>query len=278
VNLRPSKPGRRLKRGDRVSLTIPPLTPPDLAPDQVEFQVVYEDSFLIVLSKPAGIVVHPAPGHSTGTLVHGLLKHCKDLSGIGGALRPGIVHRLDKDTSGLMVAAKDDMTHISLARQFKSGSVRKEYLAIVHGCPKAKEGRIELPIARHPTKRKEMAVVLAGGREALTLWRKLTEFEAGFSLLSVSLKTGRTHQIRVHFAHIGHPVAGDPVYGYGPNRLKRHLPRKNAPLLNIKRQMLHARRLGFVHPVNNSYMEFEAPIPEDMKHTLQILENPNLWQ
>ena len=276
VNDRPSKPSHKLKTGDRVSLTIPPPAPPDLTPHEVEFQIIHEDSSLIVLSKPAGVVVHPAPGHSTGTLVHGLLKHCKDLSGIGGTLRPGIVHRLDKDTSGLMVAAKNDRTHASLAQQFKSGSVKKKYLALVHGHIKGEKGKIALPIARHPSRRKEMAVVLSGGREALTLWEKLTEFQAGFSLLSVSIKTGRTHQIRVHLSHMGHPVAGDPVYGHGPNWLKRRFPRKNGPMLNLKRQMLHSKRLGFVHPVNKSYMEFEAPLPEDMKHALEILEQLDL--
>ena len=276
INGRPSKPSHRLRAGDRVSLTIPPPTLPDLTPDEVEFQIIYEDSSLIVLSKPAGIVVHPAPGHSTGTLVHGLLKHCKDLSGIGGELRPGIVHRLDKDTSGLMVAAKNDRAHASLAKQFKSGAVKKQYLALVHGRIDGEEGKITLPIARHPSKRKKMTVVLSGGRQALTLWQKLAEFEMGFSLLSISLKTGRTHQIRVHLSHIGHPVAGDPVYGYGPNWWKRRFPKKNGPLLNLKRQMLHSKRLGFIHPVNKNYIEFEAPLPDDMKHALEILEQLNL--
>jgi len=276
VNDRPSKPSYKLKAGDRVSLTIPPPTLPDLTPDEVEFQIIHEDSSLIVLSKPAGIVVHPAPGHSTGTLVHGLLKHCKDLSGIGGTLRPGIVHRLDKDTSGLMVAAKNDLTHASLAQQFKSGAVKKKYLALVHGQIKGEEGKIDLPIARHPSRRKEMAVVLSGGREALTWWQKLAEFQTGFSLLSVSIKTGRTHQIRVHLSHMGHPVAGDPVYGYGPNWWKRRFPQKNGPMLNLKRQMLHSKRLGFVHPENKNYMEFEAPLPDDMKHALEVLEQLDL--
>ena len=271
VNSLPSKPGRRLKSGDRVSLTIPPPILPELTPQAVDFQVLYEDPFLIVLSKPAGIVVHPAPGHPAGTLVHGLLKHCHDLSGIGGALRPGIVHRLDKDTSGLMVVAKDDRTHLSLARQFKSGSIRKEYLALVHGPISGEEGRISLPIARHPTKRKEMSVAFAGGREALTLWRKLADFKMGYSLLLVSIKTGRTHQIRVHFSHMGHPVAGDPVYGYRPGRRKMSTSGKAAPSLNLRRQMLHSLRIGFVHPANETYMEFEAPPPLDMKNALMVL-------
>jgi 23S rRNA pseudouridine1911/1915/1917 synthase len=175
-----------------------------------------------------------------------------------------------------MVVAKDDRTHASLAQQFKSGSVKKQYLALVHGQIHGEEGKISLPIARHPSKRKEMAVVLSGGRKALTLWQKLAEFEMGFSLLSITIKTGRTHQIRVHLSHIGHPVAGDPVYGYGSNWWKKRFPQKNGSLLNLKRQMLHSKRLGFVHPANESYMEFEAPLPADMKHALEVLEQLDL--
>ncbi|MFH1629850.1 MAG: RluA family pseudouridine synthase [Pseudomonadota bacterium] len=271
VNNRPSKPSHKLKAGDRVSLSIPPPVAPILTPDDVDFQIIHEDTSLIVLSKPPGIVVHPAPGHSTGTLVHGLLKHCKDLSGIGGTLRPGIVHRLDKDTSGLMVVAKNDQAHASLARQFKSGLVKKQYIALVHGRISGEGGKMDLPIARHPAKRKEMAVVTSGGRRALTLWQKVAEFQSGFSLLSVSIKTGRTHQIRVHLSHEGHPVAGDPVYGYGRNWWKKCFNQKGA-VLNLKRQMLHSERLGFTHPASKRYMEFEAPLPDDMKQVLEFIK------
>ncbi len=272
VNDCPSKPSHKLKAGDRVFLAIPPPVTAILTPEEVEFQIIYEDLSLIVLSKPAGVVVHPAPGHSTKTLVHGLLKHCKDLSGIGGELRPGIVHRLDKDTSGLMVAAKNDRAHASLSQQFKSGSVKKEYLALVHGRVNGEKGEIALPMARHPVRRKEMAVVLSGGRNALTLWQKLVEFQSDFSLLSVSIKTGRTHQIRVHLSHIGHPVAGDPVYGYRRNGWKKCFTQKNGPQLKLNRQMLHSSRLGFIHPVSKGYMEFEAPLPDDMRDALDFIK------
>jgi 23S rRNA pseudouridine1911/1915/1917 synthase len=173
VNDAHTKPSYQLKTGDRVSIFIPEATVPELVPENVPFSIVFEDAHLLVLDKPAGIVVHPAPGHSSGTLVHGLLKHCKDLSGIGGILRPGIVHRLDKDTSGLMLVAKNDMTHRALAQQFQSGTIKKEYVALIHGIPSRENGRIDLPISRHPVRRKEMAVARSGGRNALTLWKKI---------------------------------------------------------------------------------------------------------
>ena len=188
-----SKPSHRLKCGDRVDIGVPPPSAVNLVPQDVNFSVIYEDRSLIVVSKPAGVVVHPPPGHSEGTLVHGLLKHCTDLSGIGGELRPGIVHRLDKDTSGLLVAAKNDNAHLSLARQFKSGEVKKEYAAIVHGRMKTNVGEVNLPIGRHPVNRKKMTVVSKGGRPSITRWQKVEEFEAGFSFLSILLKTGRIH-------------------------------------------------------------------------------------
>ncbi|MFO7986778.1 MAG: RluA family pseudouridine synthase [Desulfatiglandaceae bacterium] len=274
INGRPSKPGYRLRPGDRVCLEIPPPVPLVIEPEAVLFDIIYEDHALIVLSKPPGVVVHPAPGHASGTLVHGLLAHAKDLSGIGGILRPGIVHRLDKDTSGLMVAAKHDAAHSHLARQFKQGKVKKEYAALVHGPVQGERGEIDLPIARHPERRKEMAVAPGHGRHALTLWHKIEEFKHGISLLSITLKTGRTHQIRVHLSHTGHPVMGDPVYGYGRRRLKNQLKKDAEALLPlIHRQLLHARRLGFTHPVSNRYVEYEAPLPEDMAAVLEALRS-----
>jgi len=272
VNNRASKSNYKLKTGDHVFLSIPPPSTHILEPEAVEFSIIHEDEILIVLNKPAGVVVHPAPGHITGTLVHGLLQHCQELSGIGGLLRPGIVHRLDKDTSGIMVVAKNDRGHAFLARQFKSGMVKKQYMALVHGRIKKDEGRIELPIARHPKKRKEMSVTLSGGREALSLWKKIEEFQSGFSLLSISIKTGRTHQIRVHLSHMGHPVAGDPVYGYGRSWWKKHPLHKKGMLPSINRQMLHSRSLGFVHPDQGRYVEFETPLPDDMEHAVQTLK------
>ncbi|SPD73213.1 Uncharacterized RNA pseudouridine synthase YlyB [uncultured Desulfobacterium sp.] len=271
VNNLPSKPGCRLKAGDHVSLTIPPAEAVSLEPEAVDFEILYEDESLIVVNKPPGVVVHPAPGHPTGTLVHGLLKHCKDLSGIGGVLRPGIVHRLDKDTSGLMVVAKNDRAHNILSRQFKSGKVQKEYAALVHGLVEGDEQVIDLPISRHPQKRKEMAVSASGGKRAITHWKKIKEFRSGFSLLSVSIKTGRTHQIRVHLSYIGHPVVGDPVYGYGQRWWKNSSNFRYDMPVTINRQLLHARRLGFTHPDRGDIVEYESPLPKDMNHILTIL-------
>ena len=275
VNNTPSKSSYRLKAGDQILVSIPPPPSRFLKPEAVEFRIVHEDSSLIVVDKPAGVVVHPGPGHATGTLVHGLIRHCRDLSRIGGVYRPGIVHRLDKDTSGLIVAAKNDQSHAFLVQQFKTGRVRKQYVAIVHGQIKKDGGEIDLPIARHPKKRKQMAIALAGGRRALTVWRKAGEFNGYFSLLLISIKTGRTHQIRVHLSHIGHPVVGDSVYGYGRNRWKRHPLYEAGVLPDVDRQMLHAKKLAFVHPVEGQYMEFESPIPGDMDRVIQSLNALN---
>ena len=271
-----SKPSHRLRVGDKISLLIPPPSNLPLEPEALELNIIHEDTSLIVLNKPASIVVHPAPGHARGTLVHALLHHCRDLSGIGGLLRPGIVHRLDKDTSGLMVVAKSDGAHSFLSKQFKAGMVKKQYVALVHGRVEGHEGEIELPVARHPKKRKEMAVMSIGGRSALTLWQKIEEFQSGFSLLSLSLKTGRTHQIRVHLSHLGHPVAGDQVYGYSRNWWKKHPLYKKGILPYIRRQMLHARYLGFIHPGHGRYLEFEAPLPHDMEYVINMLRQLDL--
>lgn len=274
VNGTQTKPSHQLKPGDQVSLTVPEPSSLELIPEEVPFSVVYEDSWILVLHKPPGIVVHPAPGHSSGTLVHGLLKYCRDLSGIGGKLRPGIVHRLDKDTSGLMLVAKNDMAHQALSRQFKSGTIKKEYIALVHGILSHESGRIDLPISRHPVHRKKMAISTGGGRNALTLWQKMADYNEGFSLLSITIKTGRTHQIRVHFSHLGHPLVGDTVYGPGPDSLKKRFLKQNPGLVSaVKRQMLHAARIGFVHPREKTHMEFESPFPEDMNRVLNTLNN-----
>ena len=267
-----AKASHQLKIGDQVFVAVPEPAPLALVPEEVPFSVIFEDLWIIVLYKPPGIVVHPAPGHSSGTLVHGLLKHCTDLSGIGGVLRPGIVHRLDKDTSGVMIVAKNDMAHQFLSQQFKNGTIKKEYVALVHGTFSHESGKIDLPIFRHPVRRKEMAVTPGGGRRALTLWKKIAEYREGFSLLSIAIKTGRTHQIRVHFSHLGHPVVGDQVYGHGPDALKRRFLKVNPGLVSaVKRQMLHAGRIGFVHPEKKTYMEFESPLPGDMNRVLGAL-------
>ena len=272
VNGESSKVSHRVRIGDLVRLTLPPPRPIQLAPESVDFGLVYEDTSLIVLNKPPGLVVHPAPGHHSGTLVHGLLEHCKDLSGIRGILRPGIVHRLDKDTSGLIVVAKNDQVHQWLSSQFTAGEITKKYLAIVHGVPKQGEGRIDAPITRHPKRRKEMTVVSSGGKRAITLWKMIRDFGGSYALLSISPKTGRTHQIRVHLAHLGHPILGDPVYGYRRDKRDSVDPKKGGLLSKAKRQMLHAGTLGFLHPNDKEYCEFNAPLPEDMRRVLAALQ------
>ncbi|MEJ2726885.1 MAG: RluA family pseudouridine synthase [Deltaproteobacteria bacterium] len=268
VNEGLTKPSYRLKAGDRVCLSIPPPVAPTLDPEPIPFGIVHEDESLIVVDKPPALVVHPAPGHPTGTLVHGLLQHCGDLAGIGGTLRPGIVHRLDKDTSGLMVVAKTQTAHENLAGQFKAGQVKKSYIALVHGLIEREIGEIDLPLSRHPKKRKEISVSLSGGRRALTLWEKVEVFPGPFSLLSVELK--------VHLSHIGHPVVGDPIYGYGRRWWKRYPLHGKGPLPGVGRQMLHSKRLGFFHPVSRAYVEFESALPDDMVRLLEALRRLEL--
>jgi len=273
VNQGPSWASYKTRAGDHIRITIPPPSPSSLEPEPVAFEIIHEDDSILVVNKPPGLVVHPAAGHATGTLVHGLLWHCSGLSGIGGVARPGIVHRLDKDTSGLMVVAKNDQAHAGLARQFKSGEVRKEYQALVHGKMRGRKGKIDLPIGRHPTKRKEMAVALNRGKVAITIWWLMERFESGFSLVAVSIKTGRTHQIRVHFSNMRHPVVGDQVYGYGKNWWKGHPLWKKGPLPLPQRQMLHAGSLGFCHPETGRFMTFEAAIPGDMEEMIGSLRS-----
>lgn len=273
VNQHLSKPGYRLKTGDLIEVSLPPLQPLRLEPEPVAFELIYEDAWLIVVNKPPGVVAHPAPGHFTGTLVHGLLRHCKDLSGIGGVMRPGIVHRLDKDTSGLMVVAKNDAAHAFLSAQFKAGAVTKRYVALVHGVVKGEKGEIDLAIGRHPVRRKEMSVQASKGRAAKTLWEKKEELAGLFTLLSVLPKTGRTHQIRVHLSHEGHPIVGDPVYGYRRSWWKKRFPEKPDLLSRIERQMLHAGTLGFAHPQGGEYREFQASLPADMQGVLELLKS-----
>jgi len=273
VNDIPVKTSYRLKTGDHISLFIPPVAPSELEPENITLSIIHEDSSLIILNKPPGLVTHPAPGHTSGTLVHGLLHHCKDLSGIGGILRPGIVHRLDKDTSGLIVVAKNDYGHGFLSRQFKKGSVNKRYLALVHGVLRGNQGEVDMPISRHPKKRKEMAVVPSKGKRALTHWRKKEEIGNRFTLLSLSLQTGRTHQIRVHLSYLGHPIVGDPVYGHKKTWWKNHCPQAIDIIPQIKRQMLHAELLGFIHPDSGSYREFISPLPADIEGIIKSLRS-----
>ncbi|HEX8295520.1 MAG TPA: RluA family pseudouridine synthase [Chthoniobacteraceae bacterium] len=248
VNGAQVKPGAKLRAGDEISLCEPAATPSETQAQAIALDVLFEDDDLIVLNKPAGMVVHPAAGNWDGTVVNALLHHCPSLSGIGGQQRPGIVHRLDKETSGCLVAAKNDRAHQSLARQFAGREVTKLYLALVSGRLEQKSGIIEEAIGRHPVHRKRMTVVAEDrGRAAKTAWRTLGEF-AGGMLVECTLHTGRTHQIRVHLKHLGHPLLGDEVYG------KRG---------RFSRQMLHAWKLGFAHPATNGRMDFQAPVPPD---------------
>lgn len=246
-------PHSRVNAGLRVHVVLPAPEPSVLVPEAVPLDVLFEDKHVIVVNKQAGLVVHPAAGHASGTLVNALLHHCDDLGGIGGTERPGIVHRLDKDTTGVLIAAKTDAAMGAIMDQFRDGAVRKEYLAIVHGHPSPSEDTIETLIGRSVSDRKKMAVRPAGGRNAVTHYR-VGEVLGAFSLVRVTIATGRTHQIRVHMAHIGCPIVGDPAYG----------SRRRDRGLGINRQMLHARLLGLRHPETGESMTFEAPLPGDM--------------
>ena len=270
----PAKAGEKLKGGESLAITLPAAVPAEAQPEAILLRVLYEDGHLIVIDKPAGMVVHPAPGHQGGTLVNALLHHCQDLAGIGGELRPGIVHRLDKDTSGVMVAAKDDLTLNALARQFKAHSINRRYLALVHGLVAADRGTVDQPIGRHTTERKKMSGRSRSGRRAVTHWRVLRRFDRDrLTLVELSLETGRTHQIRVHFSEMNHPVVGDPVYGSSGRAQAQDDPDLRQRLLSLHRQALHARVLGFLHPASGTYMEFESPVPEDLREILDYLEN-----
>ncbi len=257
----------KVKAGDSVDIDFPPLVPDVVCPEDIPLDVVFEDDDVIVVNKPAGMVVHPAAGNREGTLVAALLAHCGgSLSGIGGVMRPGIVHRIDKDTTGLIVAAKNDTAHRSLALQIKEHSAYRTYLALVIGVPRGGEGTVDAPIGRHVRDRKKMAVLPSGSgaREAVTHWRVIEEF-AGLSLVECRLETGRTHQIRVHMAYIGHPVLGDAVYG-GANHpfAQRHTDL-------IKGQCLHACSLELDHPRTGERMHFVAPLPPETEKLLAIL-------
>ena len=252
------KAGQKVAETDEIGVEIPPPVPAEPQPEDIPLTVVFEDEHMLVVDKAPGMVVHPAPGHFTGTLVNALLHHCPDLSGIGGVARPGIVHRLDQDTSGLLVVAKTQAAMDGLTRAFASHkSLTKTYLAVCHGRPRLDAGRIENLIGRHPVDRKRMAIVEKNGKLAITNWKVLGSGRAGTSLGECVIETGRTHQIRVHMASLGCPVIGDRVYGKGA------LDRKLEPV--PERQMLHAWRLKLWHPVFGVEMSLEAPIPSDMK-------------
>ena len=266
VNGKPSKPGYKLRTGDQVSLTLPPPRPlQNIAPEPIPLDILYEDSALIVLNKPAGMTVHPAGDAQSGTLVNALLHHCETLPGIGGVQRPGIVHRLDKDTSGVIVAAKTDHAHRHLSAQFEAHTTTRYYYAVVCGVPPNETGAINTRINRSPRDRRRMTVTGTGGRHAVTHYRLLERYDR-FSLLKLKLETGRIHQIRVHLSHIGHPVAGDHIYGGGYARALHDAPSAavKAALVGLNRQALHAHTLGFIHPETEERLTLSAPMPDDM--------------
>jgi len=276
VDNQPKKPGYRVRSGQEIIGRIPAPEPVEYKPESIPLDILYQDRYIVVLNKPAGLVVHPAPGHRSGTLVNALLYHCPDLGGIGGEIRPGIVHRLDKDTSGTMVVAKNAQALEILAQQFKTRTVRKKYLALVYGDLKNDEGTINLPIGRHPVHRKQMSTTTRKGRSAETSWRVREKFKA-ITLLELTLKTGRTHQIRVHCTALGHPIVGDQVY-----RSRKWLKDIDrlfsgesssmvAQLKAVPRQMLHAWRLRLTHPYTGEVMTFESPIPTDMETVIEKL-------
>ena len=267
------KPSYKIKSREQIRAEIPEPEPSGLVAEPIELDIVFEDRDLIVINKPAGLVVHPAAGHNTGTLVHGILHHCPDLDGIGAEKRPGIVHRLDKDTSGLLVVAKNQRAHFSLSKQFKERTIQKQYLALVHGCISGDSGEVDLPVGRHPVDRKRMSTHgLSKGRHALTLW-KVRRRLGGVTLLEIDLKTGRTHQIRVHCQAMGFPIVGDPVYGRkgAMKQLAGSNPGLHGVLKKARRQMLHAFRLALRHPGDGRELSFTGAMPEDMAGILKEL-------
>ena len=257
VNGEPKKSSYRLEDGDEVTADLPELKSPDIEPENIPLDILYEDDSLLMVNKPKGMVVHPSAGHYTGTLVNAVLWHCQgQLSGINGVSRPGIVHRIDKDTTGVLVVCKNDAAHNAVAAQLKEHSITRKYRAIVHGVIKEDEGTVDAPIGRHPTERKKMASGVKNGKRAVTHYRVLERFQ-GYTYVECQLETGRTHQIRVHMASIHHPLLGDTVYG--PAKDSHHL----------EGQTLHAMVLGLIHPVTGEYLEVEAPLPEYFENLLK---------
>ncbi len=258
VNQKPVKASYRLLLGDQVEITLPEVKEPDIVPENIPLDILYEDADVIIVNKPKQMVVHPSFGHYSGTLVNALMYHCgRGLSGINGMMRPGIVHRIDMDTTGSLVVCKNDMAHQSLAEQLKEHTIRRVYVAIVHGNVKEDDGTVDIPIGRHPIERKKMSTHTKSGKRAVTHYRVLRRF-GEYTYIQCILETGRTHQIRVHMAHIGHPLLGDEVYG----------PRR-CPFSGLQGQTLHARTLGFIHPGTGEYLEVDAPLP---KYFLGLLD------
>ena len=260
VDGKPVKASYQVDEGDVISLDIPEAVEPEIEPENMDLDILYEDQDVILVNKPKGMVVHPAAGHYSHTLVNGLMHHCKDqLSGINGVMRPGIVHRIDMDTTGVIIACKNDMAHNSIAAQLKEHSITRRYQAIVHGVLKDDAGTVEGPIGRHPTDRKKMSINYNNGKSAVTHYKVLKRFRQ-YTHVECRLETGRTHQIRVHMASIGHPLLGDLVYGPG-----------KCPIPGLQGQTLHAGVLGFIHPRTGEYMEFTAPLPEYFAKLLNTL-------
>ena len=261
VNGKAEKSSYRVLPGDVVEVTAPEPTEPEIVAEKMDLDILYEDQDIILINKPKGMVVHPAAGHYSGTLVNGLMDHCRgDLSGINGVMRPGIVHRIDMDTTGVLIVCKNDFAHQSIAEQLKVHSITRKYYAIVHGVIKEDQGTVNAPIGRHPTDRKKMSINAKNGKEAVTHYRVLRRFTA-YTYVECQLETGRTHQIRVHMASIHHPLLGDTVYG----------PAKG-PISGLEGQTLHAGVLGIIHPRTGKYMEFSAPLPEYFQKLLNILK------
>ena len=281
VDGRRAKASQVLKAGQRVVLFLPDPEPSALTPEPIPLAILYQDEHLAVIDKPAGLVVHPAAGHRDGTLVHALLYHLDHLSGVGGEKRPGIVHRLDKDTSGLLLVAKSDASHRRLCEMLAAHEIRREYLALIWGRLPAAEGQVDAPVGRDPASRKKMAVLAAGGRRALTHYSRVDTLP-GFDYIRLELGTGRTHQIRVHMAQLGHPLLGDSLYGGRGSRLRGKTAselRTGRELLAIMaRQALHAHRLRFVHPVTGESLAFVSPLPLDMQSALDLLRGAAQYQ
>ena len=270
LNAAQVKGGAKVREEDRISGQIPAPTASEVTPEELPIQFVYEDEHIVVVNKPPGMVVHPAGKVTSGTLVNALLFHVRDLQGVGGVLRPGIVHRLDKGTSGVMVVAKNDLAHEALVRQFKGREVKKIYLALVYGRVEGEAGAVTAPMGRHPTDRKRFSLRTRQPKEALTQWQVKERFE-GITFVQVSPKTGRTHQIRVHMSSIGHPLVGDPLYAKERRLAQIEAPHLRARIKALGRQALHASLLAFRHPTTGKPVEFTAPMPDDMNEILEAL-------